>query len=77
MSDRKLRKELVECAKALLEINLNSPPELIQELVEDARFHLEWLKADIRDPSKARALDQRILRALDILDDIERQRTAW
>ena len=41
---RRRRKELSECAQALLELNSGSPPELFEELIEDGLFYLNELR---------------------------------
>ncbi|MCX6701829.1 MAG: hypothetical protein NTX96_01375 [Candidatus Zambryskibacteria bacterium] len=68
---KKHRMELLEVAQALLKLDINSPPEEIQNLIEDGHFHLKWLRSDPCNVIQTHALDQRIRRAEFLLEQKE------
>ncbi|MDP3763098.1 MAG: hypothetical protein Q8Q92_00325 [bacterium] len=68
--------ELVECAEALLKLNLSTPVTVFEELINIGYHFREELKASPKcNPSLVSALDHRLKRAESLLEQKKRSET--
>ncbi|OHA89260.1 MAG: hypothetical protein A3C70_00225 [Candidatus Zambryskibacteria bacterium RIFCSPHIGHO2_02_FULL_43_14] len=69
--------ELAECAEALLKLNLSAPIAEFEKLIDTGYHFLEGLKASSKcNPSLVSALDYRIKRAENLLEQKKQLETA-